>query len=121
MNTIKQLRKEKGLTQVELAEILNIDQTTISKWELNRATPDTQILIRLSKYFDVSTDFLLGLSTLYYPDRIKANAAPSLSSEEQEWINILSSLAPLHKTQVLEYARYFAQREKNTKKSGSYV
>ena len=59
MNTIKQLRKEKGLTQVELAEILNIDQTTISKWELNQSTPDLEYLVQLSDFFAVSTDYLI--------------------------------------------------------------
>ena len=75
MNTIKKLRHEKGLTQAELASLMQIDQTTVSKWELGKALPDTALLVRLASFFDVSTDYLLGISTLYYPDKIK-NEAP---------------------------------------------
>lgn len=113
MNNIKILRQEKGLTQVQLAEMLNIDQTTVSKWELGKALPDSQMLIRLSQYFDVSTDYLLGISTFYYPDRVKqsqtANSA-ALSPEGKELLDIFNALDPLHRVQVLEYARYFATR-----------
>ncbi len=87
MNTIKKLRQEKGLTQTQLADLMNIDQTTVSKWELGKATPDTPILIRLAAYFDVSTDYLLGLSQLFYPDKIKSEVP-----EEQELLNLFRKL-----------------------------
>jgi transcriptional regulator with XRE-family HTH domain len=90
-NIIKNLRKEKGLTQTQLAETFNLDQTAISKWENDKAIPDTQTLIRLAEFFDVSTDFLLGRSNLYYPDRIK-NAAPVLSDEERRLLELYRSL-----------------------------
>ena len=90
-NIIKRLRKEKGLTQTQLAETFNVDQTAISKWENDKAIPDTQTLIRLAEFFDVSTDFLLGRSNLYYPDRIK-NAAPALSDEERRLLEMYRSL-----------------------------
>lgn len=84
MNTIKKLRQEKGLTQVELAQFFSLDQTTVSKWELGKALPDTQMLVRLAKFFDVSIDFLLGISTFYYPDKVKATYDnSSYSSNEQ--------------------------------------
>lgn len=71
MSVFKKLRKEKGLTQTELASILNIDQTTVSKWELGKALPETTMLIKLSEFYDVSSDYLLGKSTYYYPDNVK--------------------------------------------------
>lgn len=108
MNTVKKLRQEKNLTQAELAKILNLDQTTVSKWELEKALPDTQMLIKLAKFFDVSTDYLLGVSTLYYPDKIKSSA--ELSPDGQELLEIFNSLEREHRAQILEYARYFAQR-----------
>ena len=60
MNIFKDLRKKKGLTQVELAKLLNVQQTTVSKWEVGRATPDYPVLIKLAELFDVSIDYLLG-------------------------------------------------------------
>lgn len=56
------LRKEKNLYQGDLAEILNVAQTTVSGWENGSRTPDNDMLMTLANYFDVSTDYLLGRS-----------------------------------------------------------
>ena len=57
--TLAYLRKSKGLSQEQLAQELDITRQTISKWELNQSTPDIDYLLRLSEYFEVSTDYLL--------------------------------------------------------------
>lgn len=57
--TILKLRKEKGLTQVELAEKLNVSDKAVSKWESENGDPSLDILINISKLFDVSLDFLV--------------------------------------------------------------
>lgn len=56
---IHQLRKEKGLSQEELAGQLTVSRQAISKWELGESTPDTENVVQLSKIFGVSTDYLL--------------------------------------------------------------
>ena len=61
------LRKQKGLSQEELAECLNVSRQTISRWELDTALPDATNLVQLSKLFEVSTDYLLNES--YYSDQ----------------------------------------------------
>ena len=57
---IKNLRKEKGMSQEELAEKLNIVRQTVSKWEQNLSVPDSEMLIRIAEIFDVSVSSLLG-------------------------------------------------------------
>ena len=57
---LTQLREERGLTKKEVAEQLNIDQTTYGKYELSKRQPDYDTLQKLATFFDVSTDFLLG-------------------------------------------------------------
>lgn len=57
---IKKLRTEKGLTQIELAEILKYGRTAISNYESGRSHPSFQDLERIANYFNVSTDYLLG-------------------------------------------------------------
>lgn len=59
-NIYRRLRKNKGITQAQLAQLLFIDQTTVSKWEVNKATPDYATMNKLADYFGVSTDYLLG-------------------------------------------------------------
>ena len=51
---IKSKRKEKGLTQEELAIKLNVTEKAISRWETGRGTPDISLLIPLSKELNVS-------------------------------------------------------------------
>ena len=58
---IRDLRKDKGLTQTQLAQKISTTQDTISLWELGKSYPDIINLIKLSKFFGVSTDYMLEL------------------------------------------------------------
>lgn len=58
---LKQLRKEKGITQAGLARELGNTQQAVGKWETGRSSPDPITLRRLSEYFGVSVDSLLGV------------------------------------------------------------
>ena len=58
---IKELRIENHLTQTALAEKLNTTQDSISLWELGKSFPDIVTVIKLTKIFHVSADYLLGL------------------------------------------------------------
>ena len=57
---LQQLRKNRGLTQEELAEALYVSRTAISKWESGRGYPSIDSLKELSRYFSVSIDDLLS-------------------------------------------------------------
>ena len=58
---LRDLRKEKGLTQTALAQLLCTTQDTISLWELGKSYPDIPSLIELTKIFEVSADYLLDI------------------------------------------------------------
>lgn len=60
MIRLKQLRKEQKVTQIELAQMLNVKQTTISNWENEITEIDQQSLFKLADYFNVSVDYFLG-------------------------------------------------------------
>ena len=57
---LQELRKRKGLTQEELAELLYVSRTAVSKWESGRGFPNIESLKAISKYFSVSVDELLS-------------------------------------------------------------
>lgn len=59
---IKELRLEKRMTQQALAERLGINQASLSKIECGETTPDALLLINLSRFFHVTTDYILFLS-----------------------------------------------------------
>ena len=54
------LRKKKGITQEELSEILGVSRQSVSRWEMDVSFPETEKLIKLSRLFDCSIDFLLN-------------------------------------------------------------
>lgn len=56
---IKNLRKKKGMTQLELAEKVHVTDKAVSKWETGEGNPEITILIELAKIFEVSLDYLL--------------------------------------------------------------
>lgn len=59
---IKGLREDKDLTQVDIAKYLNVAQNTYSQYENGKREVPITVLIKLCQYFDVSSDYILGLS-----------------------------------------------------------
>ena len=58
---LRELRKQSGLTQVQLANQVGVTKSVISYYELLERSPSPDVLIKLSQIFHVSTDYLLGL------------------------------------------------------------
>lgn len=58
-HTLKELRKKKGISQKELAKVVGIDQSAVSKYERGVQLPELQIAMRISDYFDVTLDELI--------------------------------------------------------------
>lgn len=59
---IRNLREDNDLTQKELAKILNCSQQVYSNYELGQRDIPTDVLIKISKFYNVSTDYILGIS-----------------------------------------------------------
>ena len=59
---LKDLREDRDLVQKEVASILGIDQRVYSNYELGKREIPVRYVIKLAKYYNVSTDYILGLS-----------------------------------------------------------
>jgi len=77
---LKELRKKKRLTQQQLADYLNVDLSSIGKWEIHNVTPGEPTLKQIANYFDVSVDYLLGVE--------KVSDTPQFTQEELELIEL---------------------------------
>ncbi len=73
-NKLYNLRKQKGLSQEELANRLNVSRQTVSKWEMGDSTPDMEKLIAISDLFEISLDELVMDKA---PQHIGENTAKS--------------------------------------------
>ena len=65
---LRELRKEKELTQEQLAEKLHVSNKTVSKWETAKGLPDISLIPPLCSIFNVSADMLLGIDTESLPN-----------------------------------------------------
>ena len=63
---IKILRTSHNLSQVQLAERLNVSKQTVSNWENNNILPSVEMLMKIALFFSVSTDYLLELDNRTY-------------------------------------------------------
>lgn len=89
MERLKELRKSRKITQTELANILNVEQTTVSKWENNRTIPDIDMLKKISNYFNVSISELIGEKQ----SNLIISQNPNIPEIKQRLINLVLSLS----------------------------
>lgn len=100
---IKNLRKEKGLTQIELAEELNVSEKTISKWECGNGLPDAVSMLPLCEQLGISANELLSGKRLQkdeYRDQAEKNLVLLQQTHQRnvklllttEWVLALSSM-----------------------------
>ena len=70
---LQKLRTRAGLSQDQLAKLLDVSRQAVSKWERNEAMPEVEKLVRISRQFGVSTDYLL-LEELEEPETANTTA-----------------------------------------------
>ena len=56
---IQALRKSRGISQEQLADVLGVSRQAVSKWEAEQSSPDLERIVAMAEYFDVTTDYLL--------------------------------------------------------------
>lgn len=107
---LRELRAEKDVTQIELAKKTGLSNGCIAMLEINKREPTGNTLIALSNFFECSIDYLLGREDDLGNITIHTEKPASLPQDEQELLNIYQALSPAHRSQILEYARYFAEK-----------
>lgn len=105
---LKQLRQKNKLTQGELADILGLKPTAISNYESKRNEPSFDKLISLSKYFDVSCDYLLGVTDSYLPV-----GGEVLDKDIVEFFDLYQQLSSDNVIEIKKYAKYLIHKQAN--------
>lgn len=102
---LKELRKERSLTQSELGKILNYGPSAVSNYEHGSNAPSYADLIKIANYFEVSLDFLLAVTDIRIP-------AYSIFSNKynQDIFDVLEKLTDEQRSKVLDFA-IFTEKE----------
>lgn len=112
---IKELRKGQRLTQKDLASIFSQKDSSISHWENNLNLPDPETLFRLGKYFNVSVDYLLGISDF---KNFNEEMSHLLSSGEniKDYLIIPCKidLGDFEKYQIIDFVNYLISKHQKS-------
>lgn len=111
MNRLKYLREEKNMLQEDLAKVLDVSQKTISNYETGERDMSTETLTKLSEYFNVSIDYLLGKSDIRNPQTSFNDDELHIALSQEDKGYISDDL----KDKIREYAKFIIEQEKNKK------
>jgi transcriptional regulator with XRE-family HTH domain len=111
---LQELRRQKGLTQEELAEILFVSRTAVSKWEYGRGMPSIESLKAISKFFSVSIDDLLS------SDELLTIAEEDSKQKETRFKDFVYALLDLSMAMLL-FLPFFAENRSGVIRSVSLI
>ena len=116
---LKELREERNLTQNEVAMAINTSQSNIGRWEKGLNEPAAYYLIKLANLFEVSTDYLLGLSENDTP-AFKNPSTPTLPNDEKELLELYRQLPFESKQRLIARAEVMLEdTQEKTPKHGA--
>lgn len=97
---LKELRETQRISQKQLSVALNISHGAIGNWESGTRNPNSEYIKKLAEYFDVTTDYLLGIDDKPY------NKIFNPETVEADILNELSNLTDAKKEDVLNYIKF---------------
>lgn len=125
---LKDLRKEKGMTQIELATALGVSSGTVAMWETGKRKPSFEMFEKLTQVFDKRIDYILGTSDDPTPAKLNDMEVAQLGNwaMQEEYEDVMRKYSLLddfgQKTIVAVLRMEFARcQEQGTLKSGKSV
>lgn len=122
-----ELRKERKLTQADVAKRINISRSTYAQYELNLRVPEYATLQNLADFFEVALDYLVGRSDIRNPDVKKEenHGAQTVKSPLEIFKEYLEKAPPIDGQEVpkefaepvMEYILFLLERDKKKKES----
>lgn len=117
MNRIKELRKKFNINQEALANIINVETSVISRYESEKIPLRVEQVIALCKYFNVTSDYLLGLTNINNTDYSLINTIDNENAFLLENLGIskedLMKLSKESKEKLKEFIKFVNYEEKN--------
>ena len=114
--TVKKLLElldECGEPTYKVEKNAGISSTSFQGWKNERFKPSTEAIVKLARYFNVSTDYLLGLSDERNTQQPIQQQSSSLTARESELLSVFNSLSPSEQGRVLGYAKGLAEKSQS--------
>ena len=122
---LKELRRKHKITQEQLAKIINVERSSIGKYESTNTIPSKETLLKIAQYFNVSTDYLLGNeSTQQRRESKKTIETEKITEQEKTLLETFRSTTELGRQRIIQSAlNIYDEIEKkstsaNTRNSG---
>ena len=113
MNRIKDLRKERKLTQEKLAKDVGISRSAIAMYETNECDPSSEMLITLAAYFDVSTDYVLCLTDIKKTPT--SEDVSGLTPKQLKILEMMDQMTPDQQDEMVRQADYLLWQRRQQK------
>lgn len=113
MERLRELRKEKRLTQTQVGNYLGITVSAYGNYELGQREPSIDMLLKLADYFGVTVDYLLGrdANAVTSVEPFKTKKIPTLSEEDEDMLNTYLELSDDSKRAVRYAVNMYARSE----------
>lgn len=121
---IKEFRKSRKITQVELANALGVSQASITAWERGISNPTLENILKISELYNVSVDELLTRNTVHNCKKKQATDVkytPEISDEEREFLTTFRKLSIRDKVKVLDFMLELSEVSKGGNSSTSKI
>ena len=96
---LKQLRKERKISQSDLASIIGVQSTAVSRYETNKDDPSDRKEVEISKYLDISLDYLLGVID-----------EPVSCYNQDKFLKLPDKMTMEERTKLIEYLNFLEYR-----------
>ena len=104
---LSELKREKGLTTLQLANAISYSKTVVYYWEKGQREPTAQALLSLSNFFNCSIDFLLGKEDDFGN---VATVKPNVTEKEARLLKAFSTLSALEQDKLISDAEFYSLR-----------
>ena len=102
---LKKLRETKGISQRQLADILNVSRGSVGNWESGTREPNLNTIRIIADFFGITIDYLLGVDDKPY------NKLLDLGSIESDILNELADLTDHKKEEVLNFIKFLKDKK----------
>lgn len=109
---LKELREERNLSQLNVANAIGTSQTNIGRWEKDKNEPSSGYVVKLADFFEVTTDYLLGREDDFGNISVTTNL--NLTAEEKVMLELFNQLPDVRRRTIIDTMRFMVDSNRSS-------